>query len=46
MKKEDIINLIKKELEVHPQMKSVDFYKKYRIPIPIVEFFRRSIEKN
>ncbi|MEX6702936.1 hypothetical protein ABS315_25625 [Peribacillus frigoritolerans] len=46
MKKEDILIFIQKEFEENPEATSIDISKKYKIPLTIVEMFRRKIEKN
>jgi hypothetical protein len=45
LKKEDIINVIQKELGENSQVKSIEISKKYRIPFTIVEMFKRKLEK-
>lgn len=45
MKKDDMMALIQKELEEHPQVTSIEIAKKHRIPFHIVQIFRNKIER-
>ena len=45
MKKEEILFLIRKELEEYPEVSSKEISQKYSIPITIVEIFRYMLEK-
>ncbi|MBU8906276.1 hypothetical protein [Desertibacillus haloalkaliphilus] len=46
MSEEKIIKLIQKELKKNPEVKNIDIFKKYKVPIVVIELFRRKIEKN
>jgi hypothetical protein len=45
LKKANIIALIQKEVEENPHVASIEISKKHRIPVTIVEAFRRSLSK-
>jgi hypothetical protein len=45
VKKEDIFIIIQKEFEDNPEATSIDISIKHKIPLTIVEMFRRKIEK-
>lgn len=46
MRKQDLWEKIKKELEQHPNITSIELAAKCRIPLHIVEIFRAKIMKS
>ncbi|MEF3304862.1 hypothetical protein [Paenibacillus sp. GYB003] len=46
MKRADIIALIQNELKENPHAASIEIAKKHRIPVTMVEVFRRKLAKN
>jgi hypothetical protein len=45
LRKADIIALIQKEVEENPHAASIEIAKKHRIPVTMVEMFRRKLAK-
>jgi hypothetical protein len=45
MKREQIQSILQKELEQNPEVTSIDIVKKHKLPLFIVEAFRRRMEK-
>lgn len=45
MRKQELLERIKKELDLHPEITSIELAAKCRIPLHIVEIFRAKITK-
>jgi hypothetical protein len=45
VKRENIHFILQKELEQNPEVTSIDIAKKHKLPLFIVEVFRRRMEK-